>query len=193
LAEQTEADTGKESAEEKSEPKDKKDKKKSKPGKDDIIQELEEKVQTLTKEKENERDQLLRATAEFENYKKRSAREASDFRRFANESLIRELLPLVDNLERALESSSQIEETNGDLTKGVELVITGTLKTLEKFNVAQVKAVGESFDPSYHQAVMQEEAEDDKEGTIIKELQKGYLLHDRLIRPSMVVVSKKKS
>jgi len=73
------------------------------------------------------------------------------------------------------------------------MVMAGTLKALEKFSVKQVEAVGEVFDPSYHQAVMQEESEEEKEGTILKELQKGYTLHDRLLRPSMVVVAKKKS
>ncbi len=171
----------------------KKDKKQAKPVKDDILKELEEKVNMLTGERDNERDRLLRATAEFENFKKRSARETSDFRRYANESLIKELLPVVDNLERALDSSTNLDETNGTLAEGVEMVMAGTLKALEKFSVKQVVAVGEVFDPSFHQAVMQEESDDEKEGTILKELQKGYLLHDRLIRPSMVVVAKKKS
>jgi len=200
LVEQTKADktddkkkTAKETKSKDEKKKDKKGKKQAKPTKDDTIKELEEKVESLKEEKENERDRLLRATAEFDNFKKRSARETSEFRKFANESLIKELLPVIDNLERALESSTNLEDTNGNLTEGVEMVMTGTLKALEKFSVTQVKAVGEAFDPSYHQAVMQEETDDEKEGTIIKELQKGYQLHDRLIRPSMVVVAKKKS
>lgn len=136
-------------------------------------------------------DRMLRASAEMENFKKRIAREMTDFKKYANESLIRALLPVVDNLELAIQSSSQDEHCNSQVVEGVTLTLAELTKVLEGFGVKAVSAEGQPFDPKYHQAFVQEENDKLPENTVIKEFQKGYLLHERLIRPAMVIVSKK--
>jgi len=131
-------------------------------------------------------------SADFENYKKRSAREMEDFRKFANESLVKTLLPVVDNLERALDSVIDNKPADDPIAAGVQMTLTEILKIFEKFHVKSIESLEKPFDPCFHQAVMQEEADNHPDNTVLKELQKGYLMHDKLIRPSMVVVSKKK-
>ena len=129
-------------------------------------------------------------SAEFENYKKRSAREMSDFKKFANESLLKEMLPIVDSLELALGSLNGKAVSESGLREGVELTLKEIVKTLEKFGVKPIESLEKVFDPNYHQAVMQETSQDHPGQTVLKELQKGYLIHERLLRPAMVVVSK---
>lgn len=158
----------------------------------DPIKVLEKKLEE-SEEKYNEAyDRLLRATADFENQKKRAQKEMEGFRKFANESIIKELLSVTDNLERAL-SASDSEGECDKVFEGVNLIYKDILKLLDNNNAKPVDALEKPFDPSFHQAVLQEETDEHPEGTVIKELQKGYMLHDRLIRPSMVVVSKAKS
>lgn len=135
-------------------------------------------------------DRFLRISAEFENYKKRKEREAADFRKYANETLVKELLPVIDNLERAMETSADHEDAVKCILEGVDMTLKEIFKVLEKFAVKAVEAVGNEFDPTYHQAVMQETSDAHPENTVIKELQKGYTIHDRLLRPAMVVVAK---
>lgn len=145
-------------------------------------------IEDLKLELAAEKDRVLRLSAEFENYKKRSAREAEDFRKFANESLFKQLLSVVDNLERAISSASESEATKSIL-EGVKLTHKEMIKFMTSFNVKALEAEGKPFDPAYHQAVTQQESDEHPDNTVMMELQKGYLLHDRLIRPSMVVVS----
>jgi molecular chaperone GrpE len=135
-------------------------------------------------------DRLLRLSAEFENYKKRSSRELADFRKFANELIIKDLLGVIDNLERALASAADQEGNANSIAEGVELTLKEIFKILDKNGVTPITAEGEAFDPTYHQAVMQQETADHPPNTVVQELQKGYLLHNRLLRPSMVAVSK---
>ncbi len=135
-------------------------------------------------------DRLLRLSAEFDNYKKRSNRELAEFRKFSNEQIIKDLLGVIDNLERALSSAVDQEGCSKPIAEGVELTLKEILKILEKYGVTAIAAQGETFDPTYHQAVMQQETADQPPNTVIQELQKGYLLHNRLLRPSMVTVSK---
>jgi len=153
-------------------------------------QEMAARLEAAEKEAGENYDRFLRISAEFENYKKRKDREATDFRKYANETLVKELLPVVDNLERALETSADHEDAVNCILEGVDMTLKEILKVLEKFAVKAVDAVGNPFDPTYHQAVMQEASEDHPDNTVIKELQKGYTIHDRLLRPSMVVVAK---
>jgi len=134
-------------------------------------------------------DRLLRVSAEFDNYKKRARREIDDFRKYAYEELLKELLGVVDNLERAVESSKDASENN-QLLEGVNLTLKEILKIFEKFKVKPIEAMEKEFDPAVHQAVLQEASEDHAENTVIREFQKGYTIHDRLLRPAMVVVSK---
>jgi len=134
-------------------------------------------------------DKYLRVCAEFDNYKKRAAREVGDFRKYANETLLKDLLSVIDNLERAVSSTQDVKEAANGVVEGVEMTLKEILKIVERYGVKPVEALGEPFDPSFHQAVMQEESDSQPENTVLTELQKGYLLHDRLLRPSMVVVS----
>lgn len=134
-------------------------------------------------------ERLLRCAAEMENLKKRQEKEKAELLQFANENLIKELLPVVDNLERALEHGRQLDAPP-PLMEGLELVHQGFLKALTRFGVTPILCVGQPFDPAFHNAVMQEETMEAEDCTILKELQKGYLLQNRLLRPAMVVVAK---
>jgi molecular chaperone GrpE len=149
---------------------------------------IEDELETAKNDAKESYDRFIRLSAEFENYKKRLSRERDEFRKFANEALIKEILSVVDNLERAIESAEN-ESENNCVVEGVDMTHKEILKVLEKFNAKPIKAFGEPFDPNFHQAVMNEETDEYKENTVIRELQKGYLLHDRLLRPAMVVVS----
>ncbi|MBW1917619.1 MAG: nucleotide exchange factor GrpE [Deltaproteobacteria bacterium] len=153
-----------------------------------ILRQLEEKTQ----EAQQYYERMLRLAAEVENLKKRQERERTELVQFANESLIRELLPVVDNLELALEHSRQ-QDAPPAMVEGVEMVLRGFLQALAKFGVSQINALGEKFDPAYHNAVMQQEDSEAEDQTIIQELQKGYLLQNRLLRPTMVVVARNTS
>lgn len=135
-------------------------------------------------------DLYLRARADLENFRKRSQREKEDLARFANENLLREFLPVADNLERALDHAASEEGGSEGLVKGVEMVLGQFRRALEKFGVAPVSAVGEPFDPSRHEALGQVESSEHPPNTVVQELQKGYLLNDRLLRPSLVMVAK---
>ena len=156
----------------------------------DPVKELENRCETAEQESRQHYERLLRVSADFENFKKRSFREADDFRKYANELLLLELLNVVDNLERAIQSTSTENNAAGCVIEGVEMTLKALLKIFERFSVKLIEAVGKPFDPNFHQAMMQEASDLYPENTIIREFQKGYLLHDRLLRPSMVVVSK---
>ncbi|MFQ5483761.1 MAG: nucleotide exchange factor GrpE [Desulfobacterales bacterium] len=156
------------------------------------LKELESKLESAENEAKENYDRFLRVSAEFENYKKRSARQMDEFRKFANESLLKDILCVVDNLERAVDSSQNDGAIKHTIAEGVTLTIDEILKILQKFNVKPILSLNEPFDPNFHQAVMQEEADDYPDNVVLKELQKGYLMHDRLLRPSMVIVSKAK-
>lgn len=138
-------------------------------------------------------DRYVRLAAEFDNFRKRSAREMEDYKKFANEKLVRELLPVVDNLERALLSAENPAAEEKGLKEGVELTLREILRVLDKFGVKPIQCLNEPFDPAYHQAMMQEPRDNVPENTVISEMQKGYTMQDRLLRPSMVVVSAPKS
>lgn len=150
---------------------------------------LEQRCQKAEEEAKRTFDRFLRLSAEFENYKKRTAREMEDYRKYAYEAILGELLGVVDNLERAIEAGKQSVGEDNELLKGVELTLKEILRIFEKFSVTPVNALGKTFDPNFHQAVMQEQADDLPQNTVTKEFQKGYLLHDRLLRPAMVAVS----
>lgn len=150
---------------------------------------LQQQLVEKTKEAQENFDRALRLAAEMENLKKRLEREKADLLQFANENLIKELLPVVDNLELALDHGRQAE-TPASFLEGIELVHQGFLKALARFGVTPLVAVGQPFDPAYHNAVMQEAAPEVPDCTVLKELQKGYMMHRRLLRPAMVVVAR---
>jgi len=161
-------------------------------GEVDPVKELEAKLEAKEKEAGETYDRLLRLSAEFDNYKKRSSREMEEFRKFANQSLIKEMLSVVDNLELAMNSTNGHKAIDKDLLQGLEMTHKEILKVFEKFNVKPIDAKGQPFDPTFHEAVMQEETNDSPKNTVINELQRGYMIHDRLLRPSMVVVARPK-
>lgn len=154
---------------------------------------LEAKLAAKEEEFKETHDRLLRISADYENYKKRSAREMEDFRKYANQSLLKELLTVVDNLELAINSAKEEKDTDKKLIEGLKLTRNEMLRVFEKFNVKPITARGEAFDPAFHEAVMREETDDHPENTVLSEFQKGYLIHDRLLRPAMVVVAVAKS
>lgn len=142
--------------------------------------------EALAKEKD---DLLLRERAELENFKRRMQREKSESLRFASEPLLRDILPVIDNLERAV-AHAKGNEGSQALVEGVELVLRSLLDTIGRHGVSRVKAKGEAFDPSRHEAVAQVENTELAPNTVLDEHQSGYQLHDRLLRPAMVSVSK---
>lgn len=153
---------------------------------DDDVNELEKAQQ----EAEKAKDTMLRLAAEFENYKRRMERERSIALKYAEESLVKELLPAIDNLERAIEQGKESHNVE-DLLAGVELTHKGLMAALEKFEVAPMESIGEPFDPNHHEALAMEESDDMDANSVLKEFQKGYKYKDRLIRPAKVVVAKK--
>ncbi len=155
----------------------------------DPLKELEDKLAAKEQEMAEAHDRLLRVSADYENYKKRSAREMEDFRKYANQSLLKEMLTVVDNLELAINSAKEEKNTDKKLIEGLNLTRNEMLRVFEKFNVKPITARGEIFDPAFHEAVMREETDDYPENTVLSEFQKGYLIHDRLLRPAMVVVA----
>lgn len=154
--------------------------------------ELDELRQQLEKKESEARenyDRFLRQVAELENFKKRVAREKGEALRYASESLIKDLLPVLDNLERAVDHATG--GGNGKtLVEGVEMVLKGFLDVLSKHGVTQISAKGESFDPERHEAVAQVESAEYEPNTVVEEHHKGYYLLDRLLRPSLVSVAK---
>lgn len=137
-------------------------------------------------------DKYVRLAAEFENYKKRAQRDQSDSIRYANESILKSLLSTIDNLERAIQSGKDAG-TTGPLIEGIELTHKQILETVGKLGVRQVSSAGGAFDPNIHQAVAQVESDTAEPNTVVEEFQKGYFLHDRILRPAMVTVAKEKS
>jgi molecular chaperone GrpE len=158
-----------------------------------VADDLTVKLQAAERQAEESYDRLLRVSAEFDNYKKRTAREMQDVVKYATEKMAKELLVVVDNLERAIEAAGAGRTEDDPLVKGIHLTLSEVLRILERHKIQPVKALGEPFDPTFHQAMMQEEVEDQPPNTVVREMQKGYVMHDRLLRPSMVVVSKIKA
>lgn len=142
----------------------------------------------LEKNRELE-DRLLRMAAEQDNFRKRMQREREIALKYAEEAILREILPSLDNLERAVEQC-QCSPDAGTLLAGVELTCKGLLNTLEKFGVKPLAGKGQPFDPNFHEAVAMEASGDVPENQILQEYQKGYMFKDRLIRAAKVVVSK---
>lgn len=153
--------------------------------------ELIAKIKELQEESTKNYDLYLRAEADSENIKKRTKKEKEEWIRYANEKLIKELLPVLDNLESAI-SHSEDKASFQALKEGVELTLKGFKDTLRRSGLEEVKAQDQSFDPGYHHAVFEQEDEKVKAGVICQELQKGYTYNQRLLRPAMVVVSKGK-
>lgn len=155
---------------------------------EDAFSKLEEEYGSLN-------DRHLRLMAEFDNFKKRSDKERQTAIRYANEAILLELLPIIDNLESALLAAQNGQEEgvkNQGIAKGVEMVLKLFQDTLERFGVCSFSAQGALFDPNRHEAVAEQENDTVAPGTVCMEYQKGYTLHERLVRPARVVVAKAK-
>ena len=150
---------------------------------------LRQQIEAKQQEAKDNYDRFVRQVAESENLKKRLTREKDDAIRFANEAFVRDLLPVIDNLERAI-SHAQGESNGNPLVEGVEMVLKGLADVLNKHGVVQVSALGETFDPSKHEAMAQVESATQDPNTVVEEFHKGYLLRDRLLRPALVSVAK---
>jgi molecular chaperone GrpE len=153
--------------------------------------ELLAKVKELQELSEKNYDLYLRSQAEIENMKKRNRKEKEDWHKYSNETLIKQIIPVMDSLEKAI-SHSNNEKTLHALREGVELTLKGLVNALNKAGLEEIKAKGEPFDPAFHEAVSQVEDDQVEAGRVVQEIQKGYTLNKRLIRPAMVVVSKGK-
>jgi len=156
----------------------------------DELSELRVALERTEKEASEHRDAALRAQAEVQNIRRRAERDVEHAHKFGQEKLINEILPVVDNLERALEVQGEGGDFAKSLREGVEMTLSLMLKALEKFQVVQINPQGEPFDPQMHQAMSMVENPNVEPNTVIAVMQKGYSLHGRLVRPAMVMVSK---
>jgi molecular chaperone GrpE len=159
--------------------------------------ETDEVVVALQRERDTLKEQFLRAVADFDNYRKRIERERRELSEYAAADVLLDLLPIIDNFERALQASASAPGATADkpaeseaFRRGVELIHKQMLDLLRKRGVTPIEALGADFDPNFHQAVIHEPSAGHRDGEVIEELQRGYLLGDRLLRPAMVKVAK---
>ncbi len=155
------------------------------------VEELNTKIVELEKGLAFYKDQLLRKAADFENFKKRVENESVNLIRFANEDLLEKLLPVLDDFERSLKAmqSSSKAIDNGSIVKGIELIYTKLQKILEQHGVKPMEVVGQPFDPHLHDALQQIKTNEYPPHTVVQEIEKGYLLHDKVLRHAKVIVS----
>jgi molecular chaperone GrpE len=154
-------------------------------------EDLKKRLAEAEEEKKEAHEKYLRTYAEFENFKKRTAKEQSEQARYANERLLLALLPVLDNLARAISHTKESKNLE-KLIEGVDLTQKELLSVLNKFGVTVIESLGR-FDPAHHQAMLQVETDDQEENTVVDEFQKGYLLHGRVLRPALVSVAKGKN
>lgn len=148
---------------------------------------LEEQLAAKEKEARENWDRFLRERADLENYRKRVGREKEELLNYGNKSLLEEILPVIDSLERALAHAS--DDGMGAVVEGIRMTHAMLLAVLKKFNVTPIEAVGAPFDSAYHQAMAQVPTDQHETNTVVEEFQKGYMLKERLLRPSMVTVA----
>ena len=141
-------------------------------------------------EAEEWKDKFLRAKAELANYRRRAEKDRSETLRYANAPLVQALLPILDDLERVIASGSEPTSEVKAVVSGVTLTLENFLRVLDSFHVSRIEALGKPFDPAVHEAMMQQPSREHSEPTAIQEMVKGYRLHDRVLRPARVVVSK---
>ncbi len=148
---------------------------------------VEEQLAAKEKEARENWDRFLRERADLENYRKRVGREKEELLNYGNKSLLEEILPVIDNLERALAHAS--EDGLGAVVEGIRMTHVMLLSALKKFSVTPIDAVGQPFDSAFHQAMAQVPTDQHEPNTVVEEYQKGYMLKERLLRPSMVTVA----
>jgi Molecular chaperone GrpE (heat shock protein) len=155
---------------------------------DEKIMTLEAELAQTKAEAEEHYDRLQRLQAEFDNYRKRTLKEKTEIIKFASERLVGELLPVLDNFERAT-SAAQTNSDFSSFSQGVEMILRQLQTALGKEGLKAMEAVGQPFDPNLHEAVLRVDSDEHSENTVVEELQKGYYLKDKVLRPSMVKVS----
>lgn len=149
------------------------------------IEALKGQVEMLTGDLQEKKDRLLRLQADFDNFRRRSAKEREEISAVVTQNFCKDMLPLLDNFERAMAAETKDVEA---FQKGVEMIFTQFQEVLKKNGLEQIEAVGQKFDPNFHQAVMRVEDPEKEDDTVAQELQKGYMVKGRVIRPSMVQV-----
>lgn len=158
---------------------------------EDELTRLQKALDAKTQEAKDHLDARLRLQAEFDNFKKRKEKDIQDFRRYANEDILREMLSVADDFDRAIAAAEQTHKLE-DFLKGIEMIFDKFLGALKRKGIKEIDAEGQPFNPEIHEAVMQMERDDVEEGTVVSVFQKGYMLHDRVIVAPKVAVSKKK-
>lgn len=153
-------------------------------------EDLKVKLQEMERKAADNYDKYVRAVAELDNYKKRAVREKADAIRYGNENLLRDILPLVDNMDRAMEHACNSEDFEA-FKKGLQMLQEQLLGCLQKHGVKQIEAVGKDFDPHVHEAMVQVESKEHEESKVVGEFERGYLLNGRLLRPSKVSVCRR--
>lgn len=150
--------------------------------------EANSRIAELEKLAEENQQRYLRAQADFDNYRRRTLKEREELAAYASMKLVTQLLPIVDNFERATNAAAQGGDSESFL-KGIEMIFRQLSQTLEQEGLKPIESVGEPFNPDFHQAIMQVESDEHEEGIVVEEVQKGYMLKDRVLRPAMVKVS----
>jgi len=142
----------------------------------------------LAKQAEENQQRYLRAQADFDNFRRRTMKEKEELAQYASMKLVGQLVPIIDNFERAIAAASSGSDYDS-LAKGVDMILRQLSQTLEAEGLKAIEAVGQPFNPEFHQAIMQVESEEHEEGIVVEEVQKGYMLKDKVLRPAMVKVS----
>lgn len=155
---------------------------------EESVEEQADETAVLREQLEAEQNKYLRLLADYDNFKRRVQKDRQDAEKFRSQSLLTDLLPVLDNFERALAVETNSEEA-ASLLKGLQMVQSNLLEAVKREGLEEIKALGEPFDPNFHQAVMQEKDENAEPGSVLMELQKGYTLKGRVLRPSMVKVN----
>ncbi|OWR29460.1 nucleotide exchange factor GrpE [Saccharibacillus sp. O23] len=152
------------------------------------VEELKARIEALSAQNEEYMQRLARSQADFDNFRKRTIREKEELGKYASSKLIAELIPVIDNFGRALDTRPE-GEASESFVKGVEMIYRQFDNVLQAEGLTTMETVGQPFNPEFHQAVMQVESDEHEEGIVVEELQKGYMLKDKVLRPAMVKVS----
>ncbi len=158
------------------------------PTEDVVVEQEDARYAELIKQVEETEQKLLRVQADYDNFRRRTIKEKEELAKYASAKLVENILPTVDNFERAIQASSMNKDYDA-LAKGVDMIFRQLMMTMENEGLTAMNAVGEPFNPEFHQAVMQVESDEYEEGIVVEEIQKGYTLKDKVIRPAMVKVS----
>lgn len=150
---------------------------------------LQQQLEAITAERDAHYDKFLRSQAELDNFRKRSQKEVAEIRQYQSLAMARDLLPVVDNLHRAIAAAEQAGEGSGQLAEGIKMVAGQLEELLNRHAVQSIEALHQPFDPNLHEAVQQLPSPDHDPMTVLQELQRGYTMHDRVIRPAQVIVS----